>query len=161
MNPSKTLFYFILTLLFTIACSGQDTIQELDTISDELYPEVISQKPDLSSPVKMEVTLSNERRICQQLIVDTLDFPELAKKGLHGEESLKDMRMITGRSLEEITSLGQPQGLSYDGFMAEDEDVLSVIQGDNPLVRQLNLTHPQLTKPLFHVLNMMDADLSP
>ena len=50
-------------------------------------------------------------------------------------------------------------GLSHSGFMAGDENILSVIRGDNQLVQKLGLTHPKLAKPLFHVLNMMDQDL--
>ncbi|NNF34790.1 MAG: hypothetical protein HKN68_11805 [Saprospiraceae bacterium] len=97
--------------------------------------------------------------ICQQLIIDSKDFPHLAETGLHSDKHLESIRTITGRSLEEITRLGCPGGLSQAGFMAEDEDIKSVLIGDNQLVRKLGLTHPQLAKPLFQVLNMMDADL--
>jgi len=44
--------------------------------------------------------------------------------------------------------------------MAQDENIISVIKADNRLVSQLGLTHPQLAKPLFHLLNLMDTDLS-
>ena len=106
------------------------------------------------------VMLGNDRDICQQLVVDTADFPQLAQTGLHSEEQLNQIKTITGRSLEQITKLGRPYGLSQSGFMAQDENVISVIRADNRIIRQLGLTHPQLAKPLFHVLNMMDADLS-
>ena len=43
--------------------------------------------------------------------------------------------------------------------MASDENLISVINNDNHIVRKLGLTHTQLAKPLFHVLNMMDTDL--
>jgi hypothetical protein len=39
--------------------------------------------------------------------------------------------------------------------MAGDEDILSVLKGDNRLVRSLGLTHPQLAKPLFHIWNLI------
>ena len=41
------------------------------------------------------------------------------------------------------------------GFLAEDEDILSVLQGDNELVRRLGLKHPDLARPLFHVWNLL------
>ena len=104
--------------------------------------------------------MSNERDICPQLVVDTTDFPFLAKNGLHHEKSLFLMKSITGRPVDSITALGRPGALSQGGFMAEDEDILSVILGDNRIVRQIGMTHPQMAKPLFHVLNMMDTDLS-
>ena len=108
----------------------------------------------------MPVSLSNDRKICKQLIVDTTEFPQLAKTGLHSKERLNQIKTITGRSLTEITELGHPNGLSTSGFMAQDENIISVIKADNRIVTQLGLTHPQLAKPLFHVLNMMDADLA-
>jgi hypothetical protein len=37
--------------------------------------------------------------------------------------------------------------------------VLSVLEGDNRLVAALGLTHPQLARPLFHVWNMVEADM--
>ena len=37
---------------------------------------------------------------------------------------------------------------------------MSIIKADNLIVKKLKLTHPQLAKPLFHVLNMMDEDLA-
>ena len=39
--------------------------------------------------------------------------------------------------------------------MAEDEDIISVLIGDNRLVKKLGLTHPQLAKPLFHIWNII------
>jgi len=39
--------------------------------------------------------------------------------------------------------------------MADDEDIISVLLGDNRLVKKLNLTHPQLAKPLFYVWNII------
>jgi hypothetical protein len=78
---------------------------------------------------------------------------------LHSEEELEKTVSITGRSLAEITDLGRPGGLSGDGFMAADEDVLSVLEGDNRLVSALGLTHPQMARPLLHVWNMIEADV--
>jgi hypothetical protein len=144
----------------------------------ELYPEVNDARPDIPSPfidvlgrelvtavtkenkfAVMQVNLKNHHGRCQQLVVDTTDFPELAKTGLHDLSNLRNRKTITGKTVEEITESGQPGQLSQGGFMAADEDILSVLVGDNELVRKMGLSHPQLAKPLFHVLNMMDHDL--
>jgi hypothetical protein len=181
MKSTKYLLGILLLLLFfSISfCNSPDEWEQMDTIPYDTYPAVIDENPDLPSPFRttkgeeyvvavtkenkyaiIEVSLRNEGRMCPQLIVDTADFPELVKTGLHGEERLHILQTITGRSLEKITELGRPGGLSQAGFLAEDETILSVIKGDNHLVTELGLTHPQLAKPLFHVLNMMDTDLS-
>ena len=39
--------------------------------------------------------------------------------------------------------------------MSEDEDIISVLKGDNHLVEKITLTHPELAKPLFHVWNIV------
>lgn len=176
------LFICELCLAFTL-CALSDTSQTATTnlgrISHPIYPAILEQNPDLPSPCStldgneylvavtkndkfaiIDVTLSNQREICRQLVVDSLDFPELAQHGLHSQTSLLQLQTITHRSLEEINRLGRPNGLSQAGFMAEDETIKSVLLGDNALVKQLNLTHPMLATPLFHVLNMMEADLS-
>lgn len=166
------IFLWIL-LAFTISFCRQKS-----TIDYELYPQVNEKKPDLASPFIDEnqqeyvvavtrenkyaiirVTLGNDRDICKQLIVDSFDFPTLAATGLHSEKELQNTKEITGRSIEEITKSGRPGGLSQGGFMAKDETILSVLKADNQIVRHLGLTHPQLAKPLFHLLNMMDSDL--
>ena len=38
--------------------------------------------------------------------------------------------------------------------MSQEEDIISVLKGDNRLVKKLGLTHRQLAKPLFHVWNI-------
>jgi len=43
--------------------------------------------------------------------------------------------------------------------MAADEDVVSVLKGDNRLVSAMKLTHRELARPLFHVWNMIGTDL--
>ncbi len=89
------------------------------------------------------------------LKVDGEDFPTLAQTGLHSEIELDHTRRITGRSIAEITESGRPEGSSGQGFMSQEEDIISVLKGDNRLVRKLGLTHPQLAKTLFHVWNMI------
>jgi len=152
---------------------------QVDSIPYKIYPQVNDTKPNLPSPfitsddkefvvavtkeekyAIIQVTLSNDREICQQLIIDTTDFPLLVQTGLHSEERLNKVKTITGRSLNEITELGYPNRLSQAGFMAQDENIIAVLKADNRIVRQLEYTHPQLAKPLFHVLNMMDTDLA-
>jgi hypothetical protein len=162
-----------------IQCTSRNQKLDLTLLPYKIYPEVNNDRPDLDSPFTSKekeeyviaitkdnafaiipVTLSNERGICKQLIVDTLDFPDLVKNGIHSETQLDRIKTITGWSLDTISHLGRPQGLSHGGFMAEDEDILSVIRSDNHIVKKLDLTHPELAKPLFHVLNMIDWDLS-
>jgi hypothetical protein len=83
------------------------------------------------------------------------DFPELANTGLHSDSQLAGKKRITGLPVEVITCTGRPGAYSYAGFLARDEDIISVLRGDNCLVKKLGLTHPQLARPLFHVWNMM------
>jgi hypothetical protein len=91
----------------------------------------------------------------RQLEVDATDFPTLARTGLHSEEELRRVKTITGRPIEEITALARPGRASEAGFLAADETLLEVLEGDNALVRRLGLTHPDLARPLFHVWNLI------
>ena len=91
----------------------------------------------------------------QQLHVNHGDFPTLARTGLHAEAELDAKDMITGMPVDVITYIGRPERFSGAGFMAEDEDIISVLKGDNNLVRELGLTHPQMAKPLYHVWNII------
>lgn len=91
----------------------------------------------------------------RQLEVDASDFPTLARTGLHSEKELRRTKTITGRSIAEITEIGRPERSSGAGFMGQDEDIISVLRGDNRLVAKLGSTHPQMAEPLFHVFNMI------
>ena len=91
----------------------------------------------------------------QQLHVNRGDFPALAKTGLHSEAELDSKEMITGVPVDVITYIGQPGRFSGAGFMADDENITSVLKGDNNLVRKLGLTHAQTAKPLYHVWNII------
>ncbi len=163
----------------SLFCIAQNRFDTVDSIPYEIYPGVNEIRPELPSPFStadgtdyviavthenkyaiIPVTLSDTRGMGPQLVANSADFPHLAKTGLHSEKELDQTRAITGRPLAEITALGRPNGLSQGGFMAEDEDIMSVLKGDNRLVTQLGLTHPQLAEPLFQVLNMMEADLA-
>ena len=91
----------------------------------------------------------------RQLDVDANDFPTLAKTGLHSQEELAGTKTITGKPIAEITRIGRPEMSSGVGFMAKDEDIISVLRGDNRLVKHLGLTHPQMARPLFHIWNLI------
>jgi len=91
----------------------------------------------------------------QQLEVDALDFPTLARTGLHSDEELKQTKTITGRTVTKITEIGRPEEYSEAGFMSHDEDIISVLRGDNRLVTRLGSTHPKMAEPLFHVFNLI------
>lgn len=90
-----------------------------------------------------------------QLAVGAGDFPTLARTGLHSESELDGKEVITGFPVSLITYIGRPGRFSRVGFMAEDEDILSVLKGDNRLVARLGLTHPEMARPLFHVWNLI------
>ncbi|MBN2313679.1 MAG: hypothetical protein JXM79_07095 [Sedimentisphaerales bacterium] len=91
----------------------------------------------------------------QQLHVNRGDFPALARTGLHAEAELDGKERIWGLPVEVITYIGRPGRFSGAGFMANDEDILSVLKGDNALVQTLGLTHPQMARPVYHVWNML------
>ena len=89
-----------------------------------------------------------------QLQADKEDFPGLAQYGLHTEKELLNTKVVTGRSVSQITIDGRPWGSSGVGFMAEDETIMSVILGDNRTVKNMGLTHPDIARPLFHLWNI-------
>ena len=91
----------------------------------------------------------------RQLDVNSGDFPTLAKTGLHSETELDLKERITDLPVSLITYIGRPDRFSIAGFMASDEDIISVLKGDNGLVRRLGLTHPRLARPLFHIWNII------
>ena len=152
-----------------------------------LFPQSYAKHPGLPSPwtapggreilvgrtgdgrfTLLRVTIGNDKPIDwqkarfnkgRQLDVDTTDFPALAATGLHDNDELGRITMITGRSLQELDRLGRPNGLSSSGFFAADEDIISVLKGDNAMVRQLGLTHSQMARPLFHVWNAILLEL--
>jgi hypothetical protein len=163
-----------------------DPLKESQADLYPCYPEMLDTRPNISSPhtspdgvelvtARMKngryalypVTVENGKTLDYkqnlwgkglQLRVDSADFPTLAEKGLHSEIELDRTKRITGRSIEEITEVGRPGRSSGAGFMSEDEDILSVLEGDNRWVTKLGLKHPQLAKPLFHVWNMILMD---
>ncbi len=149
---------FTCFIFFAMIHAQVDTVMNSRLNNFKLYPDVNIRKPDLPSPFVSE---EGEEYIIAftQLYVDSQDFPLLARYGLHDEKLLSSLNKITGRDLNTINILGRPNGLSQDGFMAEDEDIRSILIRDNSLVSAMDLTHPKLAKPLFHLLNIMGNDL--
>jgi len=171
---------FILFFLVDV-CYAQKTIQYKDSTL-KLYPYEYSGKIDIKSPVNIDnreyllaktvngkftmIDVSvengkpynyygNVRGKGNQLYVDETDFPTLAKTGLHSNQELDNTKSITGRSIAEITMRGRPNRMSGAGFMADDEDIISVLKGDNNLVSKMNLAHPDLAKTIFHFWNII------
>jgi len=95
----------------------------------------------------------------RQLDVDSGDFPTLARTGLHSHRELDGTKMITGVRVPVITYIGRPGRFSEAGFMAADEEIITVLKNDNRLVKKLDLTHPQLARPLFHVWNILLSEI--
>ncbi|MHC5065239.1 MAG: hypothetical protein ACYTG5_14830, partial [Planctomycetota bacterium] len=95
----------------------------------------------------------------RQLSVGCKDFPTLARTGLHAPEELESVTTITGRSLTDINRIAQPKQISTAGFLAEGEDLISVLEADNETVRAMGLTHPDLARPLHHVWNLILAEV--
>jgi len=164
--------------LFSMLFAEMQMLTSAQLSKYNIYPALNDNKPKLPSPFINEhgeefviaftqygkfaiipVSLSNERDFGPQLYIDTLDFPLLARYGLHDNKLLSSITHITGWDLDTINTLGRPGNLSQDGFLAEDEDIRSVLIRDNSIVSAMGLTHPQLAKPLFHLLNMMEWDI--
>ena len=151
----------------------------------QLFPFGFSEKPDIPSPYKsgenLEIITAYSNNKDQFYLIpltiekdnsfsymegqlsgrgikfrpDSNDFLLLALSGLHSEIELDQARTITRRSLSEITHDGRPESSSGSGFMAADEDIISVLKGDNRLVKKMGLTHPQVVRPLIHFWNII------
>jgi hypothetical protein len=98
---------------------------------------------------------SNLRGKGNQLDVDSIDFPTLKTTGLHSYIELSQVQSITGIPVAEITYKARPDRMSGTGFIADDEDILSVLHGDNQLVSAMGLTHSELSRPVFHLWNLI------
>lgn len=148
--------------------SGQETYA--------LYPATLKTQPRLPSPYRSDGLEVVTARLDQEtyalvpvtitpgttvrpweapLEIDREDFPTLAATGRHSEAELDRTRSITGRPVAEINELSRPGRLSIDGFIPADEDVISVMKGDNRLVTRLGLTHTELARPLLHVCHLL------
>ncbi|MCP5516100.1 MAG: hypothetical protein H7A45_02450 [Verrucomicrobiales bacterium] len=90
-----------------------------------------------------------------QLEIDAADFPTLAATGWHDAPALLELRTITRKPVDAITAEGRPGRASSAGFLAADEDIVSVLRGDDQLARALGFKHPELARPLFHLWNLV------
>ena len=132
-----------------------DTVETILIITKEnkyaLAPVTTENGKPLLYSYKVGINMGKD----QQLMVDDGDFPELAKTGLHSEDRLALTKEITGIPVRIINCTGRPGAYSAAGFMAEDEDIISILRKDNMTVQKLGLTHPQLARPLFHIWNLI------
>jgi hypothetical protein len=177
--------YVLLCLFAFVFLQKGRSLGAIQVESLKLYPHTYDRMPQIPSPYTMKdgteivVAFTKEKKyVCfpvtvengdpliyargggqmgkgNQLEIDAADFPTLAETGLHSEIELDQTKTITGRSVSIITEIGRPERSSGAGFMAHDEDILSVLKGDNRLVQQMGLTHPQTAKALFHVWNLV------
>ena len=90
-----------------------------------------------------------------QLEVDGDDFPALAATSLHSPVELAACTVITGKPVQQITEEARPGIISLAGFIAADEDIISVLTGDNEHVGAMGLTHTDLARPLYHIWNFL------
>lgn len=177
----NTCLYVFFLFLFSIGCAQNNNTSKNKEL--QFYPQSFKELPDIPSPYTLEngievivahtkdneftiipVTVENgEPRNYEkgqwgkgnQFEVNSQDFPGLANTGLHSDIELNEVSTIDGRSLADITKNGQAENMSTEGFMATDEDIISVLKCDNNLVKYLGLTHPQLAKPLFNIFNLI------
>lgn len=149
-----------------------------------LYPHLLDELPEIPSPLYIQenveivicfskdnkyylvpVAIENGKPLNykknqwwgkgRQLDIDSLDFPTLARTGLHSDKELEQTKTITGKPISKITQIGRPDAYSGVGFMSKDENIISVLKGDNRFVHQLGFLHPQIAEPLFHVFNII------
>ncbi len=176
-------FLFLAILIIQGCTQDRYTIdyRTVDRGNLQFFPEYTSGKPDLPSPAMdpdgREVVLAklqdsvyawfdatvengdtfdykkNLHGKGNQLLADDTDFPTLAKRGIHSDWELASTKTITGRSVSRITVDGRPGRSSGAGFMAANETILSVIWQDNQTAKKMDLTHPDLARPLFHIWN--------
>jgi hypothetical protein len=180
MRPiGKTILSFIISFMFINVLTGQELSYQYYPFLYDSLPKIQSPniQPDNTETIlavtKMNqygivsVTMENGKPLLysykvgtvmgkdRQLDIGAGDFPHLARTGLHSEAELDKKELITGIPIDIINCTGRPNAYSYSGFLAEDEDIISVLKQDNQLVKTMGLTHPQLAKPLFHIWNLI------
>lgn len=180
----KKILIFMIPILLVGCKQDRYTFKypKVNSQNIQLLPVVFTSIPDLPSPLILETnrevvlakftdnsfswvdaTVENGEPFdykCQlygkgnQLMADEIDFATLARKGIHSDLDLQNAKTITGRSVAQITIDGRPWCSSGVGFMAKDETIMSVIYGDNEIVKTMQLTHPDMARPLFHLWNI-------
>ena len=182
MKASKFILIFGILLSFGCASNNQtENYLVIDIGELVVFPTVMDFRPGVKSPVItkdqrvfvlagfeggvyswLDVTVENgdERNYKKQLygkgnqlLPDKADFPHFAATGLHSDKDLSNTLTISGKSVAHITVDGRPLASSGEGFMAKDETVMSVLWGDNKIVKKLRLSHFEIGKVLFHVWN--------
>lgn len=161
--------------------TSKSSLTEVNRENLIIYPDVSGTRPEITSPVIdengreyvlfcldgnkyswVDATMENGEAFNykegkygkgNQNLPDELDFPHFAQHGIHSGKELSSCLSITGRSVSHITVDGRPWASSGVGFLADEETILSVIWGDNKIVRKMGLTHPDIARPLFHVVN--------
>lgn len=136
-------------------CIVHDTIETLLILTKNLQFGICEVTLENGGPLFYSFKLGTFMGKDQQLTIGSADFPSLAKTGLHTETEINSKIMITGIPINTINCTAKPNAYSISGFLAEDEDIISVLKGDNTLVKKLGLTHPQLAKPLFQIWNLI------
>ena len=132
-----------------------DTVETILVITKTQQYGIVQVTQENGSPLLYSYKTGTVLGKDKQMQIDAGDFPNLAKTGLHDEEELVQKKMITGIPIDVINCTAKPNAYSYSGFLADDEDIISVLRCDNLLVKKMGLTHPQLAKPLFHIWNLI------
>ena len=173
---------FILLVVACKQDRYQIKLPEIGSDKLKFAPVLYNERPELSSPsitltnreaallkttgnhfFWMDATVENgepfdyKKRLYgkgNQFLADAEDFPHFARTGIHSEDELRNTKIITGRSVSQITVDGRPWGSSGVGFMADDETIMSVIYADNRTVKKLGLTHADIARALFHFWNI-------
>jgi hypothetical protein len=127
---------------FILICTGNNQYS--------IVPVTLTNKGSADSKVRSWGILTGN-----QLHINEDDFPSLKKHGLHDEKHLKGIHRITWRPVDYISEKGRPNELSTAGFMSEQEDIVSVLIGDNRIVSRLGLKHQQTARCLFHIFNLI------
>lgn len=132
-----------------------DTVETILIVTKDnkyaLAPVTVENGKPLLYSYKIGIYMGKDK----QFLVDEGDFPTLAKTGLHSEDQLEKKEAITGIPVRIINCTGRPNAYSINGFMAEDEDIISILKNDNRTVQKLGLTHHRLARPLFHIWNLI------
>jgi hypothetical protein len=132
-----------------------DTLETMLVLTKNNQYGVVPVTVEKGAPLLYSYKLGTHMGKDNQLLINSGDFPSLTNNGLHSEEQLDKKEMITGIPINIINCTAKPNAYSYSGFIADDEDIISVLKGDNRLVKKMELTHRDLAKPLFHVWNLI------
>lgn len=136
---------------FTTKDGGEILLARLKNNQYALIPVTVENGEPLLYSKRIKSLYGKDR----QLEINSGDFPTLSNTGLHSESELDKKDRVTGIPVSVITYIGRPGRFSNAGFMADDEDIITVLKSDDHLVKKLGLTHPQMAKPLFQMWNII------